>query len=118
MAVWVEDVIVMTLQLGVHEGQLCRAATLYSAVASTTMSEGAERQRCDGLWWMGQGGGGEGRIEGRTWVEESIRQSKMHVCCCLKMSALHVGLIPHKHHKQKQPCLPLLVIFAWNQPNM
>ncbi len=57
MAVWDEGVMVMTLQLGVHEGQLCRAATNYGIFASTIMSEGAERQRCDGLWWMGQGGG-------------------------------------------------------------
>ena len=57
MAVWDEGVMVMTLQLGVHEGQLCSAATNYGIFASTIMSEGAERQRCDGLWWMGQGGG-------------------------------------------------------------
>lgn len=73
MAVWDEGVMVMTLQLGLHEGQLCRAATNYGIFVSTIMSEGAERQRCDGLWWMGQGGD-EGRIEGGTWVEESIRQ--------------------------------------------
>ena len=109
---------VMALQLGVHEGQLCRAATNCGIVASTIMSEGAERQRCDGGGGGGGGGGGEGRIEVGTWVEESIRQWKMHVCCCPKMSALHIGLIPRIKHKQRQAWLLLLVIFVWNQPSM
>ncbi len=56
MAVWGEGVMVMALQLGVREGQLCRAAKNYSVVASTIMSKGAERQRHEGLCWMGQGG--------------------------------------------------------------
>ncbi len=50
MAVWGEGVMLMALQLGVHEKQLCRAAEIHSVVASTIMSEGAERQRCEGLW--------------------------------------------------------------------
>ncbi len=48
MAVWGEGVTVTPLQLGVHEGQLCRAAK--AVVASTIMSEGAGRQVREGLW--------------------------------------------------------------------
>ena len=79
MAVWGAGVMVMALHLQVHEGQLYIAAK--TSVASSIMSEGAEKQRREGLWWMKQGElRGEWRIEGEPRLDKA---SDSHACFCL-----------------------------------